>query len=92
MGRTENNRIVNFPGGFNAMRLVGSMLDVRITHALPHSLRAELYSPEPALMACDEPSLRGDETLSMRRAARYDQRPLVSCGHRGARRWRRESA
>ena len=56
MGRTENNRIVNFSGGFNAKRLIGSMLDVRITHALPHSLRAELCPPEPALMACDEPS------------------------------------
>ena len=57
MGRTENNRIVNFPGGVNAKRLIGSMRDVRITQALPHSLRAELCSPELALMACDEPSL-----------------------------------
>jgi tRNA-2-methylthio-N6-dimethylallyladenosine synthase len=40
MGRTANNRIVNFPGGPSARRLVGTMLDVRITHALPHSLRA----------------------------------------------------
>ena len=56
MGRTENNRIVNFSGGLNAKRLIGSMLDVRITHALPHSLRAELCSSEPALMACDEAS------------------------------------
>ena len=39
MGRTENNRIVNFPGGPNAARLVGELLDVRITQALPHSLR-----------------------------------------------------
>ncbi|MCA0244948.1 MAG: tRNA (N6-isopentenyl adenosine(37)-C2)-methylthiotransferase MiaB [Proteobacteria bacterium] len=39
MGRTECNRIVNFDGGPLAARLVGRMLDVRITGALPHSLR-----------------------------------------------------
>ena len=52
MGRTECNRIVNFDGGPNAARLVGQMLDVRITSALPHSLRAtplldEAPSPAP---------------------------------------------
>jgi tRNA-2-methylthio-N6-dimethylallyladenosine synthase len=57
MGRTENNRVVNFPGGPRALRLVGEMLDVRIAQALPHSLRGELLLPEPALMACDEPPL-----------------------------------
>ncbi len=40
MGRTECNRIVNFDGGPNASRLVGQMIDVTITEALPHSLRA----------------------------------------------------
>ncbi|HKO67258.1 MAG TPA: tRNA (N6-isopentenyl adenosine(37)-C2)-methylthiotransferase MiaB [Burkholderiaceae bacterium] len=54
MGRTENNRIVNFAAGPNGMRLVGGMLEVRITHALPHSLRGELCLLEPALTACDE--------------------------------------
>jgi len=39
MGRTECNRIVNFDGGPQAARLVGQMLDVLITAALPHSLR-----------------------------------------------------
>ncbi len=39
MGRTENNRVVNFGG---ESRLVGKMIDVRITEALPHSLRAEV--------------------------------------------------
>jgi tRNA-2-methylthio-N6-dimethylallyladenosine synthase len=39
MGRTECNRIVNFSGGPLAARLVGQMLDVTITEALPHSLR-----------------------------------------------------
>jgi tRNA-2-methylthio-N6-dimethylallyladenosine synthase len=37
-GRTGNNRVVNFPG--NA-RLRHSYVDVRITAALPHSLRGE---------------------------------------------------
>jgi tRNA-2-methylthio-N6-dimethylallyladenosine synthase len=37
-GRTENNRVVNFPGG---ERLVGHFVDVRITEALPNSLRGE---------------------------------------------------
>ncbi|MDR0458184.1 MAG: tRNA (N6-isopentenyl adenosine(37)-C2)-methylthiotransferase MiaB [Burkholderiaceae bacterium] len=41
MGRTECNRIVNFAGGPNAARLTGQMLDVRITAALPHSLRGQ---------------------------------------------------
>ncbi|WP_427913806.1 tRNA (N6-isopentenyl adenosine(37)-C2)-methylthiotransferase MiaB [Ramlibacter sp. MMS24-I3-19] len=39
MGRTECNRIVNFAG---PQRLVGQMIDVTITEALPHSLRAEV--------------------------------------------------
>jgi tRNA-2-methylthio-N6-dimethylallyladenosine synthase len=39
MGRTENNRIVNFPGGPDPARLVGRLLDVKIAQALPHSLR-----------------------------------------------------
>ncbi|MFN7725401.1 MAG: tRNA (N6-isopentenyl adenosine(37)-C2)-methylthiotransferase MiaB [Rubrivivax sp.] len=39
MGRTECNRIVNFNGGPNGARLVGQMMDVLITEALPHSLR-----------------------------------------------------
>ena len=42
MGRTECNRIVNFDGGPNGKRLVGQMIDVHITEALPHSLRGAL--------------------------------------------------
>ena len=42
MGRTECNRIVNFAAGPNAARLVGQMIDVTITQALPHSLRGEV--------------------------------------------------
>jgi len=42
MGRTECNRIVNFDAGPVGQRLVGQMVDVRITQALPHSLRGEV--------------------------------------------------
>jgi tRNA-2-methylthio-N6-dimethylallyladenosine synthase len=42
MGRTECNRVVNFPGGPNMDRLIGQMADVRITQGLSHSLRGEL--------------------------------------------------
>jgi tRNA-2-methylthio-N6-dimethylallyladenosine synthase len=45
MGRTECNRIVNFAGG---QRLVGQMVDVTITQALPHSLRGEVVVRETA--------------------------------------------
>ncbi|MBL0920324.1 MAG: tRNA (N6-isopentenyl adenosine(37)-C2)-methylthiotransferase MiaB [Hydrogenophaga sp.] len=48
MGRTECNRIVNFDGGPNGTRLVGQMIDVRITQALPHSLRGEVLVRETA--------------------------------------------
>jgi tRNA-2-methylthio-N6-dimethylallyladenosine synthase len=40
MGRTECNRIVNFDGGPHAARLLGQMIDVTITEAFAHSLRA----------------------------------------------------
>lgn len=42
-GRTSNNRIVNFAG---PPRLVGRFVDVRITQALPHSLRGEVLLQE----------------------------------------------
>ena len=42
MGRTECNRIVNFNAGPNGQRLVGQMIDVHITEALPHSLRGQV--------------------------------------------------
>jgi len=45
MGRTECNRIVNFAG---SPRLVGQMVDVTITEALPHSLRGEVVLRETA--------------------------------------------
>ncbi|WP_374590933.1 tRNA (N6-isopentenyl adenosine(37)-C2)-methylthiotransferase MiaB [Aquabacterium sp.] len=52
MGRTECNRIVNFDGGADAVRLLGQLIDVNITHAYPHSLRAALQAePGDALAA-----------------------------------------
>jgi len=44
-GRTDNNRVVNFAG---QARLIGRFVDVRITAALPHSLRGEIVINEPA--------------------------------------------
>jgi tRNA-2-methylthio-N6-dimethylallyladenosine synthase len=48
MGRTECNRIVNFAG---PARLIGELVDVTITAANPHSLRAEVLTREGALSA-----------------------------------------
>ena len=46
MGRTACNRIVNFNGGPNSQRLIGQMIDVTITEALPHSLRGKVLVAE----------------------------------------------
>jgi len=40
-GRTENNRVGNFTGH---PRLIGKFVDVRITEALPNSLRGEVVT------------------------------------------------
>ncbi len=43
MGRTENNRIVNFPVPFMQVgSIIGQFVEVSITQALPHSLRGEV--------------------------------------------------
>ncbi|WP_269533725.1 tRNA (N6-isopentenyl adenosine(37)-C2)-methylthiotransferase MiaB [Chitinimonas sp. BJYL2] len=42
-GRTDNNRIVNFAGHD---RLMNQFVDVRITEAMPHSLRGEIVTRE----------------------------------------------
>jgi tRNA-2-methylthio-N6-dimethylallyladenosine synthase len=44
-GRTENNRVVNFDG---PAELIGAFVEVRITEALPNSLRGELAVVVPA--------------------------------------------
>lgn len=41
-GRSENNRVVNFDGGPNSARLIGQMIDVRITRANAYSVRGEV--------------------------------------------------
>ena len=41
-GRTENNRVVNFPAGPNATRLVGQLVDVTINQSHTYTLRGEL--------------------------------------------------
>jgi tRNA-2-methylthio-N6-dimethylallyladenosine synthase len=48
MGRTECNRIVNFKG---SPRLIGQMVEVVITAALPHSLRGEVPVAEGEVLA-----------------------------------------
>jgi len=47
MGRTENNRIVNFVGN---PRIIGQLIPVRITDALTNTLRAEVLTQEPSLV------------------------------------------
>lgn len=42
-GRTDNNRVVNFQGN---PRLVHKFIDLRITSAMPHSLRGEVVTRE----------------------------------------------
>jgi len=44
--RTDNNRVVNFDGGPNGRRLIHQFVDVRITAALPNSLRGEIVTRE----------------------------------------------
>ena len=51
MGRTECNRIVNFAAGPTQAlrdRLIGQLIDVKITKAFPHSLRADVVLPHAA--------------------------------------------
>jgi tRNA-2-methylthio-N6-dimethylallyladenosine synthase len=45
-GRTENNRVVNFDG---PGELIGRFVDLRITEALPNSLRGELIGESESL-------------------------------------------
>lgn len=45
-GRTENNRVVNFDG---PKQLIGHMVDVIVTEALPNSLRGRLLGCPPGL-------------------------------------------
>lgn len=48
MGRTENNRVVNFPG---QPRLIGQLIDINITQAYTNSLRGEVVTTETTTKA-----------------------------------------
>lgn len=50
-GRTENNRVVNFAGDRS---LIGQFANVRITEALPNSLRGELMPEATLAVACQD--------------------------------------
>jgi tRNA-2-methylthio-N6-dimethylallyladenosine synthase len=41
-GRTDNNRVVNFAAPREAERLIGQLIELRITEARSHTLRGEL--------------------------------------------------
>ncbi|WP_395822718.1 tRNA (N6-isopentenyl adenosine(37)-C2)-methylthiotransferase MiaB [Collimonas sp.] len=45
-GRTENNRVVNIDGGPNGARLIGQLIDVRITDTYTYTLRGEIVLAE----------------------------------------------
>ncbi|WP_076999357.1 tRNA (N6-isopentenyl adenosine(37)-C2)-methylthiotransferase MiaB [Variovorax sp. KK3] len=53
MGRTECNRVVNFEGD---PRLVGQMIDVRVTRSLAYSLRGEVPTAESRLVQIAQPA------------------------------------
>jgi tRNA-2-methylthio-N6-dimethylallyladenosine synthase len=65
MGRTENNRIVNFDGGSDGQRLIAQLIELQITQAMAHTLRGEMIdrdSAHPARLgrcaeACDDAPL-----------------------------------
>jgi tRNA-2-methylthio-N6-dimethylallyladenosine synthase len=46
-GRTENNRVVNFAAD-TQQDLIGTIADIRIIHAHPHSLRGEILQTKAA--------------------------------------------
>jgi tRNA-2-methylthio-N6-dimethylallyladenosine synthase len=56
-GRTENNRVVNFDGDAT---LIGRFVDVRITEALPNSLRGVVMAAEEIARRAGEVAATGD--------------------------------
>ncbi len=48
-GRTENNRVVNFSGNAS---LIGKFVNVKITEAMPNSLRGEMTRDQDADVVC----------------------------------------
>jgi tRNA-2-methylthio-N6-dimethylallyladenosine synthase len=53
-GRTENNRVVNFPGD---KKLIGSFVDVLITETRPNSLRGEIITNASAMPTLSQDNL-----------------------------------
>ena len=52
MGRTDNNRVVNFPAaGTQSARLVGRFVDVTITSVSHYTLRGEIVVNESVTAA-----------------------------------------
>jgi len=45
-GRSENNRVVNFAAGPNGARLIGQLIDVKITETYTYTLRGEIALAE----------------------------------------------
>ncbi|AMP01415.1 tRNA-i(6)A37 thiotransferase enzyme MiaB [Collimonas arenae] len=45
-GRTENNRVVNIDAGPNGARLIGQLIDVKITETYTYTLRGEIVLAE----------------------------------------------
>jgi tRNA-2-methylthio-N6-dimethylallyladenosine synthase len=48
MGRTDNNRVVNFPGGPYAGRLIGQFVELDIVAVSRFTLRGEMVLAMPA--------------------------------------------
>ncbi|MGH6624381.1 MAG: TRAM domain-containing protein, partial [Burkholderiaceae bacterium] len=63
MGRTQNNRVVNFDGGELGQSLIGRLLDVRITQSMSHTLRATPCMPISGSATEDPSPFIGHEVL-----------------------------
>ena len=68
-GRTENNRVVNFDASasaaceFSNEELIGHFVDVRVTEALPNSLRAEFVALNDPLSPGETASAPASQAL-----------------------------
>jgi tRNA-2-methylthio-N6-dimethylallyladenosine synthase len=51
MGRTDNNRVINFPG---AKRLIGTFVEMKVTEAMHYTLRGEVVTNESVNALCNE--------------------------------------
>ncbi len=51
MGRTDNNRVINFRG---PKRLIGTFVEMKITEAMHYTLRGEVVTNETVVALCNE--------------------------------------